>query len=550
VLACALGLFALSLILRLLGIGWGLPDESRHQSLHPDELIIAGNAVFHPYFLPDFYNYGTTYLTLLKLGTDAGTAYGWIPTGEGTPEWKTLGAIHRTGRVISAVSGALTVLLVFLLCLQFANLLGSALAGLTLAVAPGHVVHSQFQTTDSLSTLLAAAALYALVRWLKREDATSKSAFGMAIWVGLFAGTRYAGIVLVVLTLILVGWKARGQRPLPVGLAAAGGAVLGFLIATPGVILETGAFVRDFLYESGHVRTGHGIVFAQTPIGFLYHLGNLFEGYGWLQTLAAAFGILLLLRTRSLPAVAVVGYALLYYILIGSAEVKFLRYTLPLLPSLCVGVAVLAATFHERDRWSRVVPAGIMLAIGLSAVSPGGVVSLLHFMRVKDPRDRIAGFLRDTRRPGETVAFVTEPWFYTPPLFPDTGLPGASERIRRMREYDPSLLVPMQGDRVAPWDPSLLDAKPNYICISTFEYIDYRRIEDPRFLEFVAKLPDQYELVAWAWGGTLQTNPPPAATREALDALFLGSRNDRRYPLTHDMMYIQPAVCVLKRKTD
>jgi hypothetical protein len=191
-----------------------------------------------------------------------------------------------------------------------------------------------------------------------------------------------------------------------------------------------------------------------------------------------------------------------------------------------------------------------MLAIGLSAVSHGGVVSLLHFMRVKDPRDRIADFLRDTRRPGETVAFVTEPWFYTPPLFPDTGIPGASERIRRMREYDPSLLVPMQGDRVAPWDPSLLDAKPNYICISTFEYIDYRRIEDPRFLEFVAKLPDQYELVAWAWGGTLQTNPPPAATREALDALFLGSRNDRRYPLTHDMMYIQPAVCVLKRKTD
>ncbi len=550
-LACALGLFALSLLLRLLGIGWGLPNEFRHQSLHPDELIIAGHAVLKPYFLPDFYNYGTTYLTLLKLGTDAGTAYGWIPTGENVPEWQTLGAVHLTGRVISAFCGALTVLLVFLLCLQFTNILGALLASLALTVAPGHLVHSQFQTTDALSTLLAAAALFAMVRWLKREDPAPKGAFLMALWVGLFAGTRYSGIVLILLAIGLVLWRCKRERLFQMALATLGGAAVGFVVATPGLILQTSSFVRDFLYESGHVRTGHGIVFAETPTGFLYHLGNLFEGFGWIQTLAAAFGLLLLARTRSLAAYSIVGYALLYYLLIGSAEVKFLRYTLPLLPALCVGVAILAGTFHERDKWSKAMPAAIMLAIGLNVVSPGGAVSLLHFMRIQDPRDRIAEYVRQVRQPGETVGFVTTPWFYTPPLFPDTGLPGENERLERMKQYDPTLVVHVRDGKVVPWDVGLLQQeRPTYICISTFEYIDYRRIQEPHFVSFLEQLPEDYELIAWAWGGTLQEDSPPAATREALDSLFLGSGSDRRYPLTHDMMYIQPTVCVLKRKAN
>ena len=39
-ISIAAGLFAFAFLLRLFGIGWGLPDEMHHQSFHPDEYFI------------------------------------------------------------------------------------------------------------------------------------------------------------------------------------------------------------------------------------------------------------------------------------------------------------------------------------------------------------------------------------------------------------------------------------------------------------------------------------------------------------------------------
>lgn len=551
-LACAATLFVFALWLRLAGIGWGLPYEERHQSLHPDEFLIAGKALVSPYLLPDFYNYGTAYLTLLKVGSDAGMAYGWVPVGEDVPEWRTLRGVHLTGRVISAFAGAATVALIFLTCLLITNLLGSLIAALALAVAPGHVVHSQFQTSDALGTLLCAVALYGIARALKREKAGASLWIGVGVLSGLFAGSRYSGLVLlpVVACIALFEGKRLGAVPLRFAGASLLGAAIGFFIATPGVLLEWPSFVRDFSYESGHVREGHGIVFAGTSSGFLFHIGNLMEAFGTMSLLLGGVGLALWLKSRSRLAVVVCAFAMLYYLLIGSAEVKFLRYTLPLLVPLALGLGYVLGAAHRQGGWARIVPGVALLAIGYSTVTPGGVLILLKFMQDEDPRDVVAAHLKRFRAPKDTIGFVTDPWFYTPPLFPDTGLLGANNRVRAMREYSPYLIVhgPTEGPRKE-WDVRLLtDDRPDFLCVSTFEFIDHNRIQQPDFVEFMELLPRKYDLIAWAWGGSIHRVDPQPATRELLKEVFLGTIQSRRFPITHDMMYIQPAVCVLRRR--
>lgn len=551
-LACVALLFLLSLWLRVAGIGWGLPYEDRHQSLHPDEFLIAGKALTSPYFLPDFYNYGTAYLTLLKLGADAGMVYGWVPTGEEVPEWQTLRGVHVTGRFISALAGAVTVVLVFLLCLLFTNLLGSLVASLTLVLAPGHVVHSQFQTSDALGTLLCALALYGVARVVRREETNSRAWLGVGVLAGLFAGARYSGLVLVpvVVALALFDGKRKGAAPWSAASMAAVGAAIGFFLATPGVLFEWSSFIRDFTYESGHVREGHGIVFAGTSSGYLFHIGNLMEAFGAFSMLLGVIGLVVWVGSRSLVAVAVAAFAVLYYLLIGSAEVKFLRYTLPLLVPLACGVGFIVGVAHNKGGWARIVPGIALLALGYSTATPGGTLILLQFMRGEDPRDLIATYVREHRAAEETVGLVTDPWFYTPPLFPDTGLLGANNRVRAMRESAPYLVVhgPTEGPRKE-WDVRLItEDRPNILCISSFEFIDHNRINQPDFVEFMAKLPESYDLIVWAWGGRIHNVNPQPATRDLLRTVFLGSERHRRFPLTHDMMYIQPAVCVLRRR--
>ena len=69
----ALALFVAALVLRWVGIGWGLPNDIRNQSLHPDEPVIwmyaqqldPGRGDFDP----SFYQYPTLYLTALKVAS-------------------------------------------------------------------------------------------------------------------------------------------------------------------------------------------------------------------------------------------------------------------------------------------------------------------------------------------------------------------------------------------------------------------------------------------------------------------------------------------------
>src|SRR5262249_18806601 len=117
-------------------------------------------------------------------------------------------------------------------------------------------------------------------------------------------------------------------------LVASAGA---FVLATPGILIDSAKFWHDVSYERTHVASGHGYVFVGTAPGWWYHVTNsLAPGLGWPLLSISGLALAWAIRRREPADGVLLAFVVPYYLLISSIEVKFARYTLPLFPPLCI----------------------------------------------------------------------------------------------------------------------------------------------------------------------------------------------------------------------
>jgi hypothetical protein len=552
-------LFAFALLLRLAGIGWGLANDVRHASLHPDEPVIwLYSQNVEPArldFDPGFYNYGTLYLTMLRVAGDMVAVYSGLPENP-TPaqEWAQISKVHVAGRILSALAGAGTVLVVFLLARRFTTPMGAVFAALLVALAPGHVVHSRFQTVDVLATFfLALSALFALKLLRSSEGQRDAAREGddlrVVLWAGAFAGlstgTKYTGL-LGLLTLFAA--LAIAKHPRAVKLAALGTATaIGvFVLSTPGVLINTATFMEHFRYEMTHTATGHGLVFEGTPPGFVFHLLNLFEGVGLMLTLLGLGGLGYAAYLRKPWSIALLAFFLPYYLLIGRAEVTFLRYTFPLYIALALGFGWLVAGAHRAGGWRRLVVAlGIA---GLGGLDPGGLrgsAQATAWMMGEDPRDSAARYMRQaaegSRGDGPVrVGLVSDPWFYTPPLYPEANYPlfipfeARMEAMARAERPSVVRFLPENPRERYDWDVRLLEElMPEFVSVASFEQRDLERLAGQQNLRPEVQLQVERARVF----------------SERLRELYVFDRQfGEGYQMVHDMEYIRPTVWIWRKR--
>ncbi|MDX2066729.1 MAG: phospholipid carrier-dependent glycosyltransferase [Fimbriimonadaceae bacterium] len=571
VAAVGAGLFLFAFALRLIGIGWGLKNDLHHHSYHPDEpVVFAVSQAIVPTqakFTPGFYNYGTGYLTFLRVVSDVVSGYTGGPGETADSLWSYVSRVHLAGRIATAAMGAGTVLFVFLLLRRFLGWTGSLTGALLIAVAPAHVVHSRFQTVDVPATFWLAVAAWAAMQLFPTpgdslpndpspnhagppdagpavpaapaSPSPARWVTLSAIAVGLSAGTKYTGILGLVTVIIAIALHHRPQLIKWTALAI-GVALLTFVISTPGVVLENERFMQDFRYEMTHTQTGHGLVFTNTGPGFLYHLINLVFGVGFVLTLLSLFGVGLGVAQRHGWLLALLAFTLLYYLLIGRAEVKFLRYTFPLLIGLAASFGLLME-HCQRRQWGGQIVVALGLA-GLGGLDPGGglrqAALLSAFMAGEDPRDTT---VRHLRAKGGTVGLASDPWFYTPPTFSDAGAMRTNplaQRLALMSAANPPTVYRIEpnGDNFAFNVRLITDDRPDRVVISSFEAFDPLRlypsresITDPtvrvqvdRAHEFYEALRRDYELETAFGGGIVHV---------------------------HDLEYIRPEITVWKRKS-
>jgi hypothetical protein len=592
-------LFVAAFGYRLVGIGWGLPNDLHNQSYHPDEpVIFAYSQALDPLkgdFDPDFYNYGTLYLTLVRIGTDVAATYSGAAIDEKDPSsvYRYMAAGHMAGRVISALAGAGTVVLLFFMLRRIMNSLGAFLGAFMVLVSPAHAVHSRFQTPDVLATfLLAASAFYALKLFAARGeegelsteeagkrgsieaghsaatssaspsaeagkrgsmeegDSTSTSQpsdfslLRLAIWSGAFAGlsagTKYTGI-LGLLTLYAALILTRKPGWWKAALAGTGAAALGFIVGTPGALLNTSAFMRDVKYELAHTATGHGLIFEGAGSGFSFHMFNLVVGLGLFMTILGIGGLAIAAQKKHAWAFALLAFFVPYFILIGRADVMFIRYTFPLYIALAAGFGYLMAFAHEaRGRFTAVVVVGIAVLVGLDPF--GGLrrsAIMTGWMAGEDSRDEAARYLKSKANSATTVGLVRDPWFWYPPLFKDsTMMRGNLTRLfEEMSKADvPKVIryLPPNISEKQDWDLRLItESEPDYIVISSFDWEEGWRLTGKRGLSPAAQAAAD-------------------ASTKFREELLKNYEGDTMFGkpglLVHDLEYIRPNIWIWKRK--
>ncbi len=571
-LKVGLGLFIVAFVIRLLGIGWGLPNGERHHSLHPDEEIVWMNSQqIEPArfdFTPGFYNYGTLFLTIARVTSDVVMAYtgGVNESGSNAPE--VLGRVIKGGRIVSALAGAGLAWVGFLILYRRTHIVGAISSGAVLALAPGLVVHSRFMTVDVFATFLLALAVYWASKMIPIEGEKSdlqKCIIFSGIFTGLCAGTKYTGLLVFLIPAITLGYvwfENRETKVAKLMLILFACTSFSFFVSTPGMLLESSIFWKDFTYELAHTATGHGIVFAGLPTGPLTQLPNLFMGVGILTGMMGVYGLIAYSfkfskeRTALAPLLvsSIVVFAILL-VLIGRAEVKFLRYTFPLMVFVAIGFGVILGESHgSKSKWGRAVVAFGILSLG--GVGGGMVYDLTvtGWMTGMDSQAEMAKVIRESEV--KSVGLVSDPWFYTPTLYPEANsgpYRGPKYRFEAMMSaQNPQVLryLPADYKERQDWDVRLLtEMKPESVVFSSFELEGYDRLATNgnipdgfvdsvnRYRAFVKQLESEYEPYAIVGGG-----------------ISGGGKNAgiglHPYQTVHDMMYIRPILYLWKRKTD
>lgn len=499
------GILLIAIVLRLPGVLWELPGDLHYFSYHPDELpLIGASANLDPasgQFNPGFYNYGTLYLYLL-----------WPAVAlAASPDGFSVGFATLLGRLLTLAMGVGSVWLVFLTARRVAGGGAGLLAGGFLAVTPLHVQHSGFVTVDVPATFFVTLCLY-----LSSVGKTGWSGFA----AGLAAATKYScGLAVVIPVLAALVDKKSGlaERAKRAGLAA-GASLGGFLLGCPGALLWHNDFRRGLEFEMDHARTGHGLVFLETGSGYVYHLlHSLLPAMGWPLLVLSLAALAWAIRKRLLWAAPLAGFLVVYYFVIGGAEVRFARYVIPMLPVFAIMSGAFTCQTNPKLRWTGFAAAGLTLLYAVLLQQP---------LTAKDPRTAAAAWLKEAENRDKTIALVSVPWFYSPPLSPLLGALGMEQRRQSAEEVSGWRLIVPESE----WDTSVLDEKPDMVLMSNFEWQDRKRLGNPDYLKFMERLEAGYRQEI-TFGGD-----PPVR-------FFTLQRS-----LPHDMQYTSPEIVIYRAR--
>ncbi len=415
----ALGVIVIvAAVLRFWGLGFGLP----HTQARPDEThIIEAARTMLSGKMPRFYDYPWLYistLSVLYLGYFVwGAATGAFHSlADMVASWPTDWApFFLISRALAATFGTATVLLVFRIGRRLWGDTAALLAALFMALAFIHARDSHFGTTDTALTFFIVASVGVLI---DAHRTGSQAQFVVAgLLGGLGAATKYNAVLLLApivgsygLHVMLAKERlkaARDPRLFTYGIPY----LLAFGVGIPFVVLDYQNFASA-MKELQSSMTG-GDPRLNLDNGWIHHLVNSMRYGLGLPLLVAGLGggVLLAVRTPGV-AVLLLAFPVAYYSVAGGLRNLFFRYTIPIVPFLCLtaAYAVWQAALWLDSRASaarqqRLVCAGALAILGIIVIGPSAI-NLWRFDRIisrTDNRVVVAEWFEQHVRPGSSV---------------------------------------------------------------------------------------------------------------------------------------------------
>lgn len=522
---------AIATVFRLWGLKWGLPNSLHHYTYHPDEFFqIATMAVLNPAKLqldPGFYNYPTGYMNLGSLILQVLQGYGMQMS---------VSNIYLAARVMSAIMGVATVPVVYFVGAKLYGRAAGIIAALVFAVLPLHIIHSHFATVDVPATLWVTVALLG-ASWIA-SGGSLKAYIATGLAAGLAVGTKYnvAIVILPVFAAVFLQssastWVKRAFNRQ--ALIAFISFFAGFVIACPGFLIWPGKFLNGLHYEMTHAQSGHGLVFVGKGPGWFDLLSNAFGyGLGFFMLVMAIAAVGMAIARRKKSDWLLLAFVIPYFLLISCSNVRFARYAMPLLPPLAILIGRMMSELYriaKECEWALRRWAWALVCISSVAYTLIYSAACVRSFSTPDVRDEAARWIMKQVPAGTTIGFASVPWFYTPPLSPETTGVQRQARFENMQKSRYKLLARADSE----WDPTIVTQdKPAYIIVSDFEYQDPLRLKRADAMKFWSELHKKYSL-SIVFKNKLE-----------VDGLDFGPTER----LPHDLKYQCPTIKVYRRR--
>ena len=333
-------------------------------------------------------------------------------------------AIYDSARSLAAVICIAGVVAVFAVGRRLWDARAGLAAAAVLSFAFLPVVYSRVAVTDVGTLATVAGAVFFSVRAAEGRGSLDFALAGAA--AGLAIGFKYtAGLVLLpVLLAAALGWRDGAPRALKGAAVALAAAALAFFVTTPFFFFDLDTARRQI--EAQADTAGDFAKLGQRQdSGALYYLDSLTWGLGWLASVGALAGMVLLARRdwRRALLLAVFPLALFAYLSLQSRY--FGRWLLPAYPVLALLCGYALAQAVALLRRPPLAWGALCLLLALVLAQP--LAADLRTMRLlgkDDTREIARQFLAERLPPASRV--VIEP-----------AVPARWYRLRRPGRKDP-----------------------------------------------------------------------------------------------------------------
>lgn len=535
-LAVVIVITAVAAVYRFWALSWGLPNALHQATYHPDEIFqVSAMLKLNPFafsFDPGFYNYPSGYMSIGSIVLRLAQAYGVA--------FSSAAQVYLIARVVTAVMGVASIPIIYVAASRLFGKRAGYLSASVMAIIPLHIMHSHFATVDVPTTFWVALALVGSALILSGKG-TMRYVFA-GLMIGFAVSTKYNAALLVIPTLV-AHFTSEGKERFRGRLTdrrlwmLLGCVILGFIIGTPGVLVQPAAYLQGFMAEAAHVKSGHGLVFVGKGPGWLDVLSNsLGYGMGVVMLLMSLLGFSLAVVRRKREDWILLSFVVPYFLMISLLEVRFARYAMPLLPVLAIMVGRMMDEVAGVLREQKVVVLrAVWGAVCVAVFAYTGIYSagLDKLFSADDPRTQAADWFNNNAPTDSSVAMATIPWFYSPPLA--TGINGTTYRVdpaqvrAALDESRLHLLVNPARD----WDKDILSAeKAEYAVVSDYESEDQLRVRGSAAMAYTHTLNESYSEAA------------KFGYRVRCLGFDFGPVSE--YP--HDMKYMSPSITIYKRK--